>query len=435
MTDSPKKKKTDYRSRHRAAAHALAHANGAESGPIPEHPLICRDKAQLIQTDADLQDLLAHLRAQGVFAYDSEFIGELTYIPKLCVIQVATTQRIGLIDPLADLDLAPFWQLLADESVEKIVHAGQQDIEPVWRHTGGPGRRFFDTQIAAGFLGLAYPLSLTRLVEEFLDVKLPKGLTFTHWDQRPLSAMQLRYAADDVRYLPAVHATLTDQLTRTAHMDWARQEFDALCASARKRFDPESQYLRIRGASSLAPRNLALLRELTIWRDQASREHDQPPRSFLRDEVLADLARSPVKDPEKLPAVKGLPRPLAHQYGTRIIEITTRALSLPPDRLPPARPTEDSPRGRFSADALWAAFQCLCAGRGIDPALVASHQDLNHFHRAPDDSPLMQGWRRQAFGQPLLDLTHGKESLRLMWTQGRMQAIIDEYIQHEDRKS
>jgi hypothetical protein len=47
----------------------------------------------------------------------------------------------------------------------------------------------------------------------------------------------------------------------------------------------------------------------------------------------------------------------------------------------------------------------------------------------------MQGWRRQAFGQPLLDLTHGKESLRLMWTQGRMQAIIDEYIQHEDRKS
>jgi ribonuclease D len=430
MTESPRKK-TDFRSRHRAASHALAHANAAAAVPIPEHPLICRDKPTQIETDAALRELIDHLRDQGVFAYDSEFIGELTYIPKLCVIQVATARRVGLIDPLADLDLAPFWQLLADDSVETIVHAGQQDIEPVWRHTGGPGTRFFDTQIAAGFLALAYPLSLTRLVEEFLGVKLPKGLTFTHWDQRPLSAMQLRYAADDVRYLPAVHAELAAQLNKAGHMDWARQEFDALCASAAQRFDPESQYLRIRGTSSLSPRNMAVLRELTIWRDQASREHDQPPRSFLRDEVLAELARSPVKDPDKLSAIKGLPRPVASQYGATIVEITAHALALPPERQPQPRPTDDTPRGKFNADALWAAFQCLCSGRGIDPALVASHQEVTHFHRNPDGSSLMQGWRRQAVGQPLLDLMQAKDSLRLSWTQGRLQAVIDEYIRRE----
>jgi ribonuclease D len=412
----------------------MAHANAAAALPIPKHPLICQGKPVLIESDSALVELIAHLRDERAFAYDSEFIGELTYIPKLCVIQVATSRRIGLIDPLADLNLAPFWQLLADDSVEKIVHAGQQDIEPVWRHTGEPGRHFFDTQIAAGFLGLAYPLSLSRLVEEFLHVKLPKGLTFTHWDQRPLSSVQLRYAADDVRYLPAVHAELSSQLNKTGHMGWARQEFDSLCASSMRRFDPESQYLRIRGTSSLPPKNMAVLRELTIWRDQASQECDQPPRSFLRDEVLAELARSPVKETEKLTTIKGLPRPVISEYGQTIVDLTARALALPPKLQPHPPSVEETPRGRFNADALWATFQCLCSGRGIDPALVASHQEITHFHRCPDDSPLMQGWRRQAFGQPLLNLMRGKDALRLSWTQGRLQAMIDDYIQREEAK-
>jgi ribonuclease D len=173
---------------------------------------------------------------------------------------------------------------------------------------------------------------------------------------------------------------------------------------------------------------------LTIWRDQASRECDQPPRSFLRDEVLAELARSPVKDTEKLAGIKGLPRPVISEYGQTIVELTARALALPPERRPQPQPVDETPRGRFNADALWAAFQCFCSGRGIDPALVAAHQEVTQFHRCPDGSPLMRGWRRQAFGQPLLDLMQGKDALRLSWTQGRLQAMVDEYIQREDAK-
>src|SRR5690349_1750004 len=125
------------RSAHRARAHDAAHAEDAAAPPparIPDHPLIPRSGAALVVTPDELEELIAHLRNAGRFAYDSEFIGELTYHPKLCLIQVASATRVALIDPLADLDLTGFWGLIAEPSVEKIVHAGDQDIEPVMRH-------------------------------------------------------------------------------------------------------------------------------------------------------------------------------------------------------------------------------------------------------------------------------------------------------------
>src|SRR5689334_9830120 len=296
------------RSQHRAKQHADAHSADAphdelphtSQPPVPDHLGVPRGDAALVTTNEGLTELLKQLRAAGSFAYDSEFIGELTYTPKLCLVQVATTERIALIDPLAAVDLQPFWEIVADPSVEKIVHAGQQDVEPVIRHLGREAKNVFDTQIACGFIGMAYPVALAKLVAELVGAKLGKGLTFTHWDQRPLSASQLRYAADDVRYLPALRAEIGKRLNATGHVEWARQECDAMCDARLYQFDPETAYHRVRGATSLSPQGLAILRELVIWRDAVARAHDVPPRAFLKDEILIDLSRSPVKTLEKL---------------------------------------------------------------------------------------------------------------------------------------
>jgi len=233
---------------HRARSHNSAHADATlDAVAVEDHPLVPKGAAELVADNAALAALIAHLREAGQFAYDSEFIGELTYFPKLCLIQVASSTRIGLIDPLAKMDLKPFWELLADPAVEKIVHAGQQDIEPVSRNLGQAASNFFDTQVAAGLAGLPYPLSLSKLVAATTGAKLGKGLTFTHWDQRPLSDVQLRYAADDVRYLPRVRAELGDRLERLGHFAWAKQECESLCDTTLFRFDPRTQYLRVRG--------------------------------------------------------------------------------------------------------------------------------------------------------------------------------------------
>ena len=409
------------RSKHRAKQHADAHAEDlAPHASIPDSPGIPGGEAGLIVTDEQLASLLAHLREAGSFAYDSEFIGELTYVPKLCLVQVATTERIALIDPLDGIDLKPFWEIVADEKTEKIVHAGDQDVEPVIRHLGRRAQNVFDTQIACGFVGMAYPVALSKLVAELVGAKLGKGLTFTHWDQRPLSPAQLRYAADDVRYLPHLRVEIGKRLEATGHMDWARQEFDAICDPKLYRFDPDTAYVRVRGATSLGPQALAILRELVIWRDAVARAHDVPPRAFLKDEILIDLSRSPVKTLEKLDRVRGLPRPVEHAHGREIVEATLRGLATPPGQFPFARAVEPSPTERFRADALWALAQCICIGKSIDPSLVTSRQEIGDLLRQIDkrkepDSPLLQGWRREALGQPLLELLTRGGKVALDW--------------------
>src|SRR5262249_5737804 len=160
----------------------------------------------------------------------------------------------------AGIELKPFWEIVADESVEKITHAGQQDVEPVIRHLGREAKNVFDTQIACGFIGMAYPVALAKLVSELVGAKLGKGLTFTHWDQGPLSVSQLRYGADDVRYLPALRGAIGARLESAGHTSWAKQEFAAMCDAKLYQFDPETAYLRVRGATSLSPQGLAVLR-------------------------------------------------------------------------------------------------------------------------------------------------------------------------------
>jgi ribonuclease D len=415
---------------HRARQHESAHADASDLPPQPaiNHPLVTHTPGELIISQAQLQAFLDHLRAKKRFAYDSEFIGELSYHPRLCLIQAATDERIGLIDPMAELDLAPFWALLSDASIEKIVHAGEQDIEPVHRLTGLRAANIFDTQVAAGFVGLAYPVGLSKLVSELLHVRLGKGLTFTHWDQRPLSPLQLKYAADDVRYLPAIHAELCNRLRSLGHEKWAREECESLCDPSRYGFDPDTYYLRIRGASGLPPQQLAVLRELTVWRDEAARAHDVPPRAFLKDEILMDMARQPIKSVDRLARVKGLPRPVEAAHGAAIVGATARGLSVPSERRPQAKSYEPTPSERFGAESFYIVAAALSAGKSIDPALVASRQEIAELYQsllAGTQMPevrVRKGWRADACGKQLLEIFGGQGRLNLHWRQGRLQS-------------
>jgi ribonuclease D len=374
-----------------------------------------------------LAELLESLKKAGSFAYDSEFIGELTYLPKLCLIQVASSTRIALIDPLADLDIQPFWELVADPSVEKIVHAGLQDVEPVFRFFGKPPANLFDTQIAAGFAGVGYPLSLSKLVMAFVGAKLGKGLTFSHWDRRPLTDHQLRYAADDVRYLPAARHEIGKRLNQSHRIDWAREESAALADPALHLFDPQTQWTKFRGAGALPPVNQAILRELTIWRDGAAQTEDVPPRTLVRDEILLDMARFPVETIEELNRIKGLPRPVETKYGPQMVHATQAAKSSPPEHWPAFANHEPASEEKFRADCLYIASQCLSAAQGIDPALVTSRQEIGEIYRGfssgevPGNSRVLRGWRREAVGQALLDLLHGKSRISLQWKDGSFQ--------------
>jgi ribonuclease D len=428
---SPKsdRRKRNPRHDYRAASHASAHA--ADEGKpqtIPDHPLIPKNQPTLLSTKSELDELITHLKSTGRFAYDSEFIGELTYHPKLCVIQVATSERIALIDALAKLDLKPFWELIADPDLEKIVHAGQQDLEPILRILDKPAANIFDTQLASGFIGLSYPAGLSKLVRELLGVHLGKGFTFTHWDQRPLTSVQLRYAADDVRYLPALHDAIVTRLNELHHLKWAQEESNALCDPALYRPDPAVEYLRIRGANMLPAQGAAILRELYAWRDDAAQRHDSPPRSYLRDEILLELARKPLTDVAALARVRGLPRPVENEEGENMIAAIQKGLSLPEAERPKMVQSEESPRERFATDSLWAAVQAWCHGKAIDPSLVTSRQEIARLLRHPSrnsnqqNARLLRGWRAELIGTPLGEFLNGNRQVTIGWAGDRLKS-------------
>ncbi len=434
------------RSRHRRDQDEVAH----DDGPAPaerkrlrkvlaEHPLVPTQPAALLEKATDVTALAERLKAAGSFAFDSEFIGESNYRPRLCLVQVATTEEIALIDSLAVTDLTPIWQLIADPDVEVLVHAGDQDLEPASRLNGGAmPRNVLDTQVSAAFCGLPYPTSLAKLVEYVTQLvldrpgmKLGKGLTFTQWDRRPLSAKQLSYAADDVRYLPLIGDWLRSTLAERGHIaDWCREENDAratAAATTRSRLEAEP-WNRVKGYPGLYGSARPILRELAKWRETSASTHDLPPRALLKDEVLIYLAKHPPKpQPDlitKLAEVRHLPRPVAERHAKEILAAVTRGREADAEeRARHPEPVEPTLADRSRSDAAFSLARALSVAAGVEPDLTLARRDVDTLLRhhdaadgkASDDEPsLLRGWRRQAVGDDLVRLLRDETvSLRL----------------------
>lgn len=181
---------------------------------------------ETVKTSDALAELCAQLRAAGRFALDTEFVGERTYLPRLCFVQVATEEFIGLVDTLAFATLDPLWDLVADPSIQKVLHAAREDLRLAYY--GGAKRlpqNVFDTQVAGGFIGLpSFPLSYARLAEALMGVKLSKAETRSEWDRRPLTPAQLEYARDDVRYLLPITDKMNQMLGKLGRAEWMQEE-------------------------------------------------------------------------------------------------------------------------------------------------------------------------------------------------------------------
>ena len=296
--------------------------SGAQTKPakIPDHPLICKDHATLIEDNDALAELVAHVREVGTFAYDTEFIGESSFYPQLCVIQIATHQQVGLVDPLCDVDLLPIWELIADPQIKTIVHAGQQDLEPVVRILDKPPANIFDTQIAAAFASQAYPASLAHLVEVYCGIKLGKALTYTAWDRRPLSPTHQRYASDDVRYLPAIEEALCKIVADLGYTEAMTSEI-AQATQRVELYRPNVDTLinRVRSNRSFSGRETALLKLLVVWRQDAAMEQNLPPRSVVKDDVLIGMTKKSPKTLDALLSLKHMPKPIVNIYGEKAI--------------------------------------------------------------------------------------------------------------------
>lgn len=391
------------------------------SGPVPEHPLIPGGEPVVITDREGIRTIEEEIRRHRVFAFDTEFIGESSYDAQICLVQVATPSNVWLIDPLLGADFAPIRDLVADPDIRTIVHAGQQDLEPVARLAGRPPASIIDTQILAGFARLPYPINLRELAGRFAGVRLGKAFTFTRWDARPLARSHLAYAADDVRYLFAIEQGLMDEIGQTDQRGWALAACAELEQPQRYRFDAASRARRLIAGRRLSGRALAALIGLIEVREVIAQQENVPPRTALRDDVLVRLAKDLPKSEAQLVATRGLPRPVVQRYGARLLDAIARAVATPSAQLPERELPDERPVDRVRIDALWALCCAWCHAHGVDPAVVASRREAAGWYFAAcsgEASGPAESWRRELLGEPIAAFLRGDRTLGFTWADG-----------------
>ena len=360
-------------------------------------------------------DSLARAKA---IAFDTEFVSEHSYRSQLCLVQVCTPEELAVIDPLACGDLTRFWETLAADGHETIVHAGREELGFSLTSINRCPANLVDVQIAAGLVGDEYPAGYSSLLSRELRVTMHKGETRTDWRRRPLSTQQLDYALDDVRYLIPLRDKLFERLIKQNRLAWLETEMQAFqteVVASRSR----ERWRRVSGISGMSIRSLAVAREVWRWRESEAQRRDVPARQVLRDDLLVELARKRTADLKQIRAVRGLDRGDLQRFLPKIAEHVQTALDLPNDQLPHSErrdvPNQITVLGQFLSTALTS----LCRSLKLAPALVGTASDVRDLIAFRlgfgDGEPpaLAQGWRAEIVGTLIDDLLSGKLSIRI----------------------
>ena len=374
-----------------------------------------------IASQAGLNDLVDHLRLRKRFAFDTEFVSEDTYEPELGLIQVATTERLVIVDPIAVPDITPFWEAVIDPSLEVVMHAAGEDLRICNLQIGRLPSRVVDVQVAAGLVGFGYPGSLTNLLSQVIRVTVSGGETRTDWRKRPLTSGQIRYALDDVRYLLELADNIESRLDQLGRRNWAEEEYVELLNTIAARDDAE-RWRRLPGLGPLNRRSLEMARLLWDWRRQEARRINRPVRQMMRDDILIAIARKQPESRTDLESLRDFNRPNLLAHSKTILGLIDQARQTPADQLPEATERQDdAPGAAMVVNVLTAVLNRGCAQGRVSPGLFGTASDLREMVRwylagaAPDQPPsLLQGWRADVCGKLLLDVLSGNRSLRIV---------------------
>ena len=369
----------------------------------------------LITTTKDLAAVCTRLKRHPFVTVDTEFLRETTYYPILCVAQMASAEEAVVVDAIAPgIDLAPFFELMADERVLKVFHAARQDIEIVWHRAGLVPHPMFDTQVAAMVLGYGDSISYDQLVQRITGDVLDKSHRFTDWARRPLSEAQVTYAVSDVTHLRDVYLALSADLDRRNRADWMRDEMAVLTSPETYRAEPERAWMRLK-TRVRKPKELGVLIEIAAWREREAQARDVPRGRILKDDAIGDIVVQAPTTPERLAALRSLPKGFERsKSGEGIIDAVKRGLARDPKTLPRIERAKSAPNGAATVELLKVLLRMTAESHGVAAKVIATVDDLEAI--AADDQadvPALSGWRRELFGEKALALKAGRLALAI----------------------
>ncbi len=382
----------------------------------------------LITDQQEFEDIIARCRESETVAFDTEFIREKRYRPRLCLVQIGIRDLAVAIDPFEIDDLSSLHALLADDSVRKLVHAGQQDMEIFFADEifgGQPTtpKNIFDTQIAAALLGRGDCIGYSKLVMEFVRVRLAKTQTFTDWSLRPLKKKQIEYALDDVIHLHPAYDKILGELEDEGRVEWVEEELRVYQNPFFYRKDPQMLYQRVKGAAKLSRKELAVLRALTAWREDAAADRDRPRNHIISDDILVELVKAKPTKMEALSNFRGVHPQLVKRHGRDILDsirgsIDTREAELPP-------PLDKAPKDSsltIVVDLIETFLKARAEGLRVSPGWLATRTELYALVRRkrsdaakdPETEPrVASGWRHELVGKDIHGLLEGRYSLAI----------------------
>jgi len=308
---------------------------------------------------------------------------------------LAAGNQIWCIDTLAITNLEALMPVLAANPPRKIIHAARQDLEAVYLSAKRVMTPVFDTQIAAGCIGLKPQMGYAELVKTLLDVTVPKGQTRTDWSKRPLTREQLEYAADDVLYLSEVAEHLSRRLRELGREQWVVEDCLALEDKELYEPDPRQAWVRLRGLAQLPPRERARAKTIAVWREKVARTRDLPRAWIMADAAIFSVAQ-------------GAPPPLNDSLAANLQHALDAAVDDAPDHEPmqDARPT---PEQRAVIDRLNKTVDTRASELNVSAEILAPRGELKALAMAPREraaqvSHALSGWRLQEIGTRLLDV-------------------------------
>jgi len=245
---------------------------------------------QLIEDFISLQALCQQYSKANVLAIDTEFVRTRTLYPRLGLLQVFDGEQLALIDPIAIDDLSPFWQLLTNENIIKVLHACSEDLEVFLTSANCKPVNLIDSQIMMSFLGHGLSMGYAAMVEHFIDIKLDKSESRTDWTKRPLSLNQLNYASADVEHLFNIYPKLVTQIEQAGWFSYAKQETQLLIERKFTSIDENQLYRQVKLAWRLNSKQLNILQHLVKWRYQQAKMRDLPLGFIVKEHTMMAVA-------------------------------------------------------------------------------------------------------------------------------------------------
>lgn len=347
-----------------------------------------------------------HVNTEWI-AFDTEFIGEKRDKTLLCLIQISTPKGIYLIDCITIDDLTPFLEIIKNPKILKITHAGENDYKILYELYRVIPSNVADVQIAGGFSGYKYPVSLANLLEKELQHKLDKSFTVIDWDKRPLHENYVLYALEDVLYLKELFDKLMQRIEMNHMTSWVEHEFKALTDIETYVSLPEKEAIQVMLQNRLRNKEKIFVLRLFEWRFAVAEKTGKLKERILPKKWIVVLARQLKLGKTHLLSNRALSSGFieANWYALEKIYLqnpTENELNIV--RNIESDTTQD-PIHESLQELVLSLIRYQCRLKGVDPSIVLPPYMIRMLRnlKHADNSFIENTWRHELLGKDFME--------------------------------